>query len=92
MMMHDKKKMLAMIIKGADKPHEMAPKHLEMGAEQDHSVGINSAAEELLNAIDKKDVASIVSSLRSFMELCEYEEPKAEEEGEQEAEMESEQK
>lgn len=84
MMMSDNKKKLATIIVGnmkADKP-EMPPMKDEV--EQDDSIAKESAAQDLLSAIEQKNTKGIVEAITNLMELCEYEEPEQSEMPEQE--------
>ena len=86
-MMPDKKKISTVIIAKMrkDKPEEMqeAPRS-EMGGEDDSSIAKESAAEELLKAIEAKNPAAIAEAFSSMMELCGGEEYEEEEESEQE--------
>lgn len=86
MMMPDKKKISTVIIAKMrkDKPEEMqeAPRS-EMGGEDDSSIAKESAAEELLKAIEAKNPAAIAEAFSSMMELCGGEEYEEEEESEE---------
>lgn len=72
-MMPDKKKVSTVIIAKMrkDKPEsvEEAPKG-ETGGEDDSSIAKQTAAEELLKAIEAKSVAGIAEAFSSMMELC----------------------
>lgn len=82
MFMKDKNKSLSLIIAKMKKPEgeEMseAPKS-EDGGEVDNSIGIDSAAEEIMSAIEGKDPKGLVAALKSFMEMSAEEEPMPEE-------------
>jgi len=41
------------------------------GAEQDDSVALSSAAEEMISAIKSDDASKFTSALKSFIEMCE---------------------
>lgn len=73
MIMPDKKKASAIIVAKIhkDKPEEMqeAPKS-ENGGINDDSMAKESAAEELLKAIESKSPAAIAEAFSSMMELC----------------------
>lgn len=76
MIMSDKKKPAALIIAKmqagkADKESE-APQN-EMGDEIDDSMAKESAAEELLKAIESKSPKAISEAFSSMMELCGHE-------------------
>lgn len=90
MMMPDKKKISTVIIAKMrkDKPEEMqeAPRS-EMGGEDDSSIAKESAAEELLKAIEAKNPVAIAEAFSSMMELCgEHEVQESEEEESEEME------
>lgn len=73
MLLTDKKKPAALIVARmqegkADKESE-APKN-EMGDEVDDSVAKESAAEELLAAIESKSPKAVAEAFSSLMELC----------------------
>lgn len=71
----DKKKVATMLVaklkKDGSDSMEEAPKN-EMGDTMDSEMGLDSATEEVLMAIEKKDPAMLKAALRSFMEMCEY--------------------
>lgn len=94
MMMSDNKKKLSTLIIGKMK----GPNHsdnLKFGAEKekpmseggevDNSIGIDSASEEVMHAIEKKDVKALTSALKSFMDMC-YDEEQGESKDEEAAE------
>lgn len=64
--------------KGPGPEKEMAPK-MEDGVEQDDSIAKESAAQDLLTAIEQKDAKGIVMAFTNLMEMCDYEEPSEEE-------------
>ena len=74
MLLNDKKKavtiMLAKLGKGGapDSPPE-APK-MKDGTRQDDSIALESAAEDILKAIESKDAQSLVTALQDFYDLC----------------------
>ena len=85
-MMFDKKK-VATIVVSKLKPSkaemlEDAPSN-EMGDQKDDSMAKETAAEELLKAIESKSPAAIAEAFSSMMELCESEEPAEEEASEE---------
>ncbi len=70
MLLTDKNKMAATIIAGMGKKEdEEAPKS-EEGGELDASPGLESAAEELLAAIESKSTKGIVEAIKSMIELA----------------------
>lgn len=73
MMLPDKKKVSTLIISKMrkDSPGEMfeAPKG-ENGGESDDSLAKESAAEELLKAIESKSPAAIAEAFSAMLELC----------------------
>lgn len=72
LMADDKKKSVAMIIsKIGKKPENMSEVPNENGAEQDDSIGAESAAEELLAAIESKSAKGVVEAIKALMEFCE---------------------
>lgn len=78
LMKPDKKKLAGMII-GMSKP-EMEPVPEKDGAEQDDSVGHKAATEEILQAIESKDVSMLMEALKSFIEMCKHSEDEKPEE------------
>lgn len=89
-MMFDKKKVASIVVSKL-KPSkaemlEDAPSNA-MGDEKDNDIAKQSAAEELLKAIESKDSKAVASAFSSMMELCgeaseEAEEMASEEESE----------
>lgn len=80
MMANDKKKSITLIMnKMRGKPEEMteAPTN-EMGDEVDDSMGLDTAAEEILSAVASKDAKALKEALKSFMEMCDSAEDMAE--------------
>lgn len=82
MMLSDKKRPSTLIIAkmkaGQPEQQSEAPKG-ELGGEDDSSMAKESAAEELLKAIESKSPKAVVEAMSSLMELCSY----GEEEGEE---------
>jgi hypothetical protein len=77
MLMKNDKKSLATIIMG-----KMGPKPVEQsedGAELDDSIGLKTAGEELLKAIESKSAMGVVDALKSLLELIESPEQEASE-------------
>lgn len=78
MMMSDDKKKKATLIISRLKEREMpseAPVN-ELGDEMDDSIALDTAAEELLAAIDSKSPKALVEAMKSLLELMEPAEPK----------------
>lgn len=83
MLMKDNKKSIATLIakraKGPSHIDNMQPEFKESpekeGALQDNSVGLESAAEELLSAIESKSPKAVVEAFKALAEMCEYDEP-----------------
>lgn len=79
MLMKDDKKKSVSLIMGklmGDKP-EVSEAPTEDGVEQDDSVAVDTAAEELLAAIEAKSAKGIVQAIKSLIEMCsEPSEPK----------------
>lgn len=76
MMQGDKKKGIAIILsKMKGEPEEMkkAPMN-EAGDETDHEIGYDSAAEEIIKAVESKDPKALKEALRSFVQMCGSEE------------------
>ena len=75
-MKDDKKNMAALIIKKRDDGIEVEETHEEK--EEDNSVAIKAAAEEIMEAMETKDADSLADALKSFLDLIgdeeEYEE------------------
>ncbi len=82
MIMPDKKKLSTVIVAKmrGDKPDEMskAPE-----VPEDSSIAKESAAEELLAAVEAKDAKAIVAAFESMLELCDSEGYEAEDESEE---------
>lgn len=67
----DKKKSVTLIMdKLAGKKPELSEAPMVDGAEQDDSVAVNTAAEELMSAFESKSPEAFVSAFKSLMELC----------------------
>jgi hypothetical protein len=74
LMSSNKDKMAATIIAGmGNKEDKQAPE--QEGAEQDDSVGMESAAEELISAIESKSPKAVVAALKACMDMYEQSEP-----------------
>lgn len=73
MFMADKKKPSTVIVARmkAGKSEEAPAETNEMGDEVDSSIGLDSAAEEILAAVKSGDAKALKEALSSFMELCE---------------------
>ena len=74
--MNDPKKRAGTIIATMSGMSEK-PKN-EMGDEIESGAGIDAASEAVLSAIQSKDVAGLKSALKTFIELCDYEEDSSE--------------
>lgn len=70
MIMSEKKKPAALIIASLKDGKESKAPVNEMGDVSDSSMAKESAADELLKAIESKDAKSIVEAFESMMELC----------------------
>lgn len=82
MLMKDNKKSIVTLIANKAK----GPSHMDNlkpdfdsapekdGAVQDDSVAVNSAAEELLSAIESKSAKGIAEAFKSLMQLCDNDE------------------
>lgn len=86
-MMYDKKKMATIVVSKL-KPSraemlEDAPSNA-MGDAKDSDIAKQSAAEELLKAIESKDAKAVASAFSSMMELCEEQSEEAEEQASEE--------
>jgi hypothetical protein len=73
MFMGDNKKKMTTLILDKMKGDSTKPVPMKDGGEIDNSIGIDSASEEIMSAIEKKDVKALTSALKSFMDMC-YEE------------------
>lgn len=83
MLMKDPKKSLALLVakKMSSPDMENAPEN-ENGDEQDDSIGLKSAAEEILKAVKSDDPSALIEALKSFYEMCQSdEEPSEQPEG-----------
>lgn len=78
-MSDDKKKRASVIVAGLSKA---APSEMHEGVPEDASIAEDSAAEELIAAIESKSPKAVVEAMKSLMELCSS---SAEPEEEQEA-------
>lgn len=72
MMMSDNKKKASTLIlkKLSDGAEEMSEAPMQDGAEVDASAGYDSAAEEMLAAIESKDPAALKEAIRSMVQMC----------------------
>ena len=80
MLMDDKKKAVGVIIAGMKKPGITEKTDLE-GIPEDKSIALESAADEILTAIETKNAKMLASALYSFDEIADSihgEEEKAE--------------
>ena len=69
-MFDDKKKIASLIIRRISPNREvMGEKRTEEGAESDNTIAMESAAEEIMQAIERKDSKQLVSVLRSFIDM-----------------------
>lgn len=79
----DNKKAASLIMrrmKGSDSYNvEKAPTN-EMGDEVDYGMGLESAAEEMIIAMERKDPKGFKTALKSFIEMCMDEEENYEDE------------
>lgn len=72
MIMSDKKKPAMLILAKMKKgKEEEGPAPMKDGAEQDDSIGMDTAAEELLKAIESKDARALKEALVSLMDMYE---------------------
>lgn len=75
MIMPDKKKAVSVLIARMKQPKEeqvsKAPE--KDGVEQDSSIGLESAADEIMSAVESKNAKALVEALKSFMEMCDSE-------------------
>jgi hypothetical protein len=79
LMKPDKKQAVSLIMgKMLKKPTETSEAPTENGVEQDDSVALETAAEELMQAIEQKSPKAVVESLRSLIELMDSEPESAE--------------
>lgn len=75
MFMSDSKKKASTMILGAMSPATSAKAAPSVdGAEQDSSIGLESAAEDILSAIDSKDAKALATAMQSMFEMCSDEE------------------
>ena len=64
----DKKKMVTTIIGKLGRPEmEKAPE--KDGVEQDDSIGLESCADEIIQAVEEKSPKKLVEAMRSMMEM-----------------------
>jgi hypothetical protein len=81
LMQPDKKKMASLIIASAGpKKDEIQEAPTKDGAEQDNSIAEQSAAEDVMAAIESKDPKALVSAFKALMEICDSQEDSAEQE------------
>lgn len=76
MLMKDNKRSITTIISGLGAPEQEAKPD---NVEQDASIGLDTAAEEILKAVESKSPKALVEALKSFMEMCDYEEADSDE-------------
>lgn len=72
MFMSDQKKKPSTLIVASMKPSapmEQAPKN-ENGDETDSSIGLESAAQDVLSAIEAKDAKQLASAMKALVEMC----------------------
>lgn len=78
-MKDNKKKMAALIISKAAGPanakEQLDEPVVKEGAEQDDSIGMESAAEDLMQAIEQKNAKGIVAAIKDLYAMCESNEP-----------------
>ncbi len=85
LMKSDKKKQVSVIMARLGKgPEQLEQKPMEDGAEQDDSIALHTAAEELMRAIESKSPAGIAEAFKSMLELCDEDESPEVEQSEQE--------
>jgi hypothetical protein len=73
--MIDKKAMLAKIMSGMDKKPKRPEYSVEVESEDDEDdvdadLGLESAAEDIMSALDRGDAKKLAMALKSFMDLC----------------------
>ena len=66
------KGLAALIISSKKPPKEEMPMggEMDMESEDDSSVELEAAAEEIFMAMDQKDPKALVAALKSFIEMC----------------------
>lgn len=87
LMKNDKKGMAAIILSKLGKKDESAapaPMSEDGSAQQDDSIAVDTAGEELIAAIKSGSAKGVVEAIKSIMELAESSEPEAEEASEPE--------
>ena len=84
MLMKDPKKSVSVILAKMKKPEMKEAPKSENGAELDQNMPMESAAEELLAAIESKSAAGVVEAIRSLVELVQNEMPESEDKPEME--------
>lgn len=73
MLMKDPKKSIALIVaKKLGSPDLEQAEKSENGDEKDDSIGHKAAAEEIMKAIESKDVSMLVEAMKSFVEMCSH--------------------
>lgn len=71
-----KKSLAALIIAGAPKPKGAGGSGMDDESGEDESkesdgdAGLESAADEIISAIEQKDSGALVEALKSFMAMC----------------------
>lgn len=76
-MLKDKKSIIAMILDARKKDPVMEDQGNPI---EDSSIGLESAAEDIMAAVEKKDAKSLVEALCNFIEM--YDKPEEESESE----------
>lgn len=77
-MSDNKKKSVSLILekmKGAKEGPTMEAAQNDDAGEVDNSVGIDSAAEEIMQAVESKDAKALVSALKSFIDMHDEQQP-----------------
>ena len=74
-MLGDKKKAISIILSGINRKEKVKPEYYQSESEEseqseDVDEGLEAAAEDLMSALESKDVSSFAKALKDFISMC----------------------